>query len=234
MAPKLEDLGAFIIPCTIGSAEFVKALYDLRILAIGFAIEKFHPYLMSAKVIVHTDHAALRYVMSKKDSKARLMRWVLLLQEFDIDTQDRKYSENQVADHLSRLEEEGRPHDGLEIIDSFPDEQLLAISMKEVPWFADLENFLMCGIIPDEFSSNQRKKLKRDCQYYYWDEPYLLRICMDEVIRRCIPEEEQCEILGACHSSPYGGHHGGARTAAKVLSCGFYWPTLYRDASENM
>ena len=68
-----------------------------------------------------------------------------------------------MADHLSHLEEEGRPHDGLKINDSFPVEQLLAISMKEVPWFTDLANFLVCGIIPDEFSSNQRNKLKRDC-----------------------------------------------------------------------
>ncbi|XP_070050368.1 uncharacterized protein [Nicotiana tomentosiformis] len=52
------------------------------------------------------------------------------------------------------------------------------------------------------------------------------------MIRRCVPEEEQVKILRACHSSPYGGHHGGARTAAKVLSCGFYWPTLYKDASD--
>ncbi|XP_070049972.1 uncharacterized protein [Nicotiana tomentosiformis] len=128
---------------------------------------------MGAKVIVHTDHAALCYLMRKKDSKAQLMIWVLLLQEFDIDIQDRKGSENQVAYHLSHLEEERSPHDGLEINDSFPDEQLLAISMKNVPWFVDLANFLVCGIIQDDFSSNQRKKLKRDCQDYYWDKPYL-------------------------------------------------------------
>ncbi|XP_070001761.1 uncharacterized protein [Nicotiana sylvestris] len=136
-------------------------------------------------------------------------------QEFDIDIQDRKGTKNLVADHLSRLEEDGRPHDGLEINDSFPDEKILAISMKEVSWFADLSNFLVCGIIPDEFSSIQRKKLKRDCQDYYWDEPSLFQICTYRVIRRCVPEEEQGEILGACHSSPCGGHHGGARTTTK-------------------
>ncbi|XP_070049188.1 uncharacterized protein [Nicotiana tomentosiformis] len=179
---------------------------------------------MGAKVIFHTDHAALRYLMSNKDFKARLMRWVLLLQEFGIDIQDRKESENKVADHFSRLEEEGRSHDGLEINDSFPDEQLLAISRKEVPWFADLANFLVSGIIPNEFSSNQRKKLKRDCQEYYWNEPYLFWICTDGVIRRCVLEEEQVEILGACHSSPYGGYHGGARMVAKVLNCTCHLP----------
>ncbi|XP_070043275.1 uncharacterized protein [Nicotiana tomentosiformis] len=64
--------------------------------------------------------------------------------------------------------------------------------------------------------------------------PYLMgaKICTDGVIRRCVLEEEQVEILGAFHSLSYGGHHGGARTAAKVLSCGFYWPTLYKDASD--
>ncbi|XP_070032794.1 uncharacterized protein [Nicotiana tomentosiformis] len=55
---------------------------------------------------------------------------------------------------------------------------------------------------------------------------------MDGVIKRSVPDEEQNVILEACHSSPYGGHHGGARTSTKVLSCGFYWPTFYKDASD--
>ncbi|XP_070001928.1 uncharacterized protein [Nicotiana sylvestris] len=83
-----------------------------------------------------------------------------------------------------------------------------------------------------ELSSNQRKKLKQDSLEYYWDEPYLFKICTDGVIRRCIPEEEQLSTLEACHFSPYGGHHGRARTASKVLSCGFYWPILFKDAGE--
>ncbi|XP_070057474.1 uncharacterized protein [Nicotiana tomentosiformis] len=126
--------------------------------------------------------------------------------------------ENQVVDHLSHLEEEERPRDGLEINDSFPDEQLLSVSLTGIPWFADVSNFLMTGIVPNELSSNQRKKLKWDCLDYYWDEPYFFKICNDGVIRRCVLEEEQLCILQACHSSPYGGYHGGARTATKVLT----------------
>jgi len=125
---------------------------QVNYIIIVFEIVKFCPYLMGTKVIVYTDHAALHYLMSKKDSKDRLMRWVLLWKEFDVDIQDRKGSDNEVADHLSRLEEEGKPHAGLEINDSFPEEQLLAISMKDMPWLADLENFLVRGIISDEFS----------------------------------------------------------------------------------
>ncbi|XP_070008109.1 uncharacterized protein [Nicotiana sylvestris] len=195
-------------------------------------MEKFRPYLMGAKVIVHTDHTALRYLMIKKDSKSRLMRWVLFLQEFDLEIVDRKGSENQVADHLSRLEVEGRPRDGLEINDSFPNEQLLFVSVNSMPWFTNVANFLVTSIVSCELSCNQRKKLKRDSLNYYWDEPYLFKICNDGVIQRCVLKEEKMSILDACHSSPYGGHHGGARTASKVLSCGFYWLTLYKDAGE--
>ncbi|XP_075097937.1 uncharacterized protein LOC142175254 [Nicotiana tabacum] len=93
----------------------------------------------------------------------------VLGRQFDIDIQDNKGNENQVVDHLSRLDEEGRQYDGLEFNDCFLDEQLLALSMKEVQWFTDLENFLMTGIIPDEFSSNQRKKIKMECfRHFNW------------------------------------------------------------------
>ncbi|XP_070015212.1 uncharacterized protein [Nicotiana sylvestris] len=87
--------------------------------------------------------------------------------------------------------------------------------------FADVANFLVTRIVPRELSSNQRKKLKRDSLDYHWDEPYLFKFFNDGVIRRCISEEEQVSILDACHSSPYGGHHGRARTTSKVLDVGF-------------
>lgn len=118
---------------TMNDAQVNYTVTEKELLAIVFAMEKYRSYLMGAKVIIHTDHAVLRYLMTKKDSKARLMRWVLLLQEFDLENVDRKGSDNQVADHLSLLEEEGRPHDGLEINDSFPDEQLLSVSMSDMP-----------------------------------------------------------------------------------------------------
>ena len=79
---------------------------EQEILAVVFAFEKFFSYFLGTRVIVHTDHSALRYLMAKKDAKPRLIRWVLLLQEFDIEVMDRKGTGNQVADHLSRLEDE--------------------------------------------------------------------------------------------------------------------------------
>jgi len=73
---------------------------------VVYAFDKFRSYLIRSKIVVYTDHAALKYLMSKQDAKPRLIRWILLLQEFDIEIKDGKCSENQVADHLSRLPQE--------------------------------------------------------------------------------------------------------------------------------
>ena len=89
-----------------------------------YALEKFWPYIWGSKIIIYTDHAALKYLLSKKEAKPRLIRWVLLLQEFDLEIKDKKDSENSVADHLSRL----HISRGEDIGDTFPDEHLLTIS----------------------------------------------------------------------------------------------------------
>ena len=75
--------------------------------------------MISNKVIVHIDHSTIKYLMTKKDAKPRLIRWVLLLQEFDLEIKDKKGTENQVADHLSRLE---GARDEVHVNDDFPDE----------------------------------------------------------------------------------------------------------------
>src|SRR5438067_7104142 len=91
---------------TLDEAQINYATTEKELLAVVYAFEKFRPYLVGAKVIVYTDHAALRYLMSKKDAKHRLIRWILLLLEFDVEIRDKKGTENSAADHLSRLAQE--------------------------------------------------------------------------------------------------------------------------------
>ena len=115
-------------------------------LAMVFAYEKFKPHILGSHVIVHTDHATIKYLMEKKDAKPRLIRWVLSLHEFDLEIKDKKGSDNVIVDHLSRLEKPMEEERGNEIKENFPDEQLFQVSVQ-IPWYVDIVNFLACGIM---------------------------------------------------------------------------------------
>ncbi|GJX87192.1 reverse transcriptase domain-containing protein, partial [Tanacetum coccineum] len=140
-----------------------------------------------------------------KDAKARLLRWVLLLQEFDFNVIDTKGAENYTAGHLSRLE---NPYENV-------------LDPKEIN-----ENF------PLETLNMQKNKFFKDVKHYFWDDPFLFKTCADQVIRRCVSGQEAVDILTACHSGPTGGHYGANYTAKKVFDSGFYWPTISKDAHE--
>jgi hypothetical protein len=88
---------------TLTGPQLNYATTEKELLAVVFAIDKFRSYLVGAKVIIYLDHATLKYLLAKKDAKPRLIRWILLLQEFDIEIRDKKGVGNSVADHLSRL-----------------------------------------------------------------------------------------------------------------------------------
>nr|GEX25642.1 uncharacterized protein [Tanacetum cinerariifolium] len=130
---------------TMTDAESNHTKTEKEMLAIVYAFEKFRSYLIMNKSIVHTNHSALRYFFAKKDAKARLLRWVLLLQEFDFKVLDTKGAENLTADHLSRLE---NPYENMldpkEINETFPFETLSMVTFRgdsSAPWFADFENY---------------------------------------------------------------------------------------------
>ena len=216
---------------TFNEAQENYSTTEKEMLAIVFACEKFRPYILGSHIIVHTDHATIKYLMSKKEAKPRLIRWVLLLREFDLEIKDKKGCDNVIADHLSRVERNKAEEEEAGLTENFPDEQLFQLSFQ-LPWYADIVNYLACGVVPQEFSYQQRRKLRTDSWYYIWDGPLIFKRGADMIIRRCVPESEQCKIVNECHASPYGGHFFGERTAHKILQSGFYWPTIFRDCAE--
>ena len=216
---------------TFNEAQENYSTTEKEMLAIVFSCEKFRQYILGSHVIIHTDHAAIKYLMSKKETKPRLIRWVLLLQEFDLEIKDKKGCDNVIADHLSRLERSSDEEEKVILTENFLDEQLFKVSFK-LPWYADIVNYLACGVVPSEFSCQQKRKLRTDSRYYIWDDPLLFKRVADMIIRRCVPENEQGKILNECHASPYEGHFSGERTAHMILQFGFYWPTIFRDCVE--
>uniref|UniRef100_A0A2N9FCS6 RNA-directed DNA polymerase n=1 Tax=Fagus sylvatica TaxID=28930 RepID=A0A2N9FCS6_FAGSY len=140
---------------TLNSAQMNYTTTEKELLAIVFALDKFCSYLIGSPVVCFTDHAALKYLFTKKDAKARLIRWILLLQEFNLIIKDKKGVENVVADHLSRLIfEDNMEH--LPINDEFPDEHLFSLS--NLPWYAYIVNYLAVGEIPKDWSTQDKRK----------------------------------------------------------------------------
>ncbi|RVW74619.1 Retrovirus-related Pol polyprotein from transposon opus [Vitis vinifera] len=143
---------------TLNEAQRNYTTTEKELLAVVFALDKFRAYLVGSFIIVFTDHSVLKYLLTKQDAKARLIRWILLLQEFNLQIKDKKRVENVVADHLS-----------------------------------------------SEWKTQDRKHFFAKIHAYYWEEPFLFKYCADQIIRKCVPEEEQQGILSHCHESACGG-----------------------------
>jgi len=134
-----------------------------------------------------------------------------------------------VADHLSRITmhftEEATP-----ISETFPDDQLMHIAHTPSPWFGNRVNYLVTGQIPLHWGRRDKSKFMAMVKYFFWDDPYLFKYCPDQIIRRCIPEPDQSNVISFCHDHACGGHFSVKKTAAKILQCRFYWPTIFQDA----
>ncbi|RVW64049.1 Transposon Ty3-I Gag-Pol polyprotein [Vitis vinifera] len=212
---------------TLNEAQKNYTTTEKELLAVVFALDKFRAYLVGSSIVVFTDHSALKYLLTKQDAKARLIRWILLLQEFNLQIRDKKGVENVVADHLSRLVIAHDSH-GLPINDDFPEESLMSVDVA--PWYSHIANFLVTGEVPSEWSAQDKRHFLAKIHAYYWEEPFLFKYCADQIIRKCVPEQEQSGILSHCHDSACGGHFASQKTAMKVIQSGFWWPSLFKDA----
>nr|GEW29734.1 reverse transcriptase domain-containing protein [Tanacetum cinerariifolium] len=157
-----------------------------EMLAVVYAFEKFWSYLVLSKSIVYMDHSALKYLLNKQDAKLRL--------------------ENPHKDVLENKD----------INENFSLETLGSLSSDSTPWFADIANFHAENFIKKGSTSQQKKKFFKDVKHYFWYDPYLFRICADQIIRHCVHGQEAFDILKAYHEGPTRGHQGANLTAKKT------------------
>ena len=212
---------------TLNEAQMNYTTTEKELLVVVFALDKFCAYLVGSFIIVFTDHSTLKHLLIKQDAKARLIRWILLLQEFDLQIRDKKGVENVVAGHLSRLAIVHNSH-VLPINDDFPEESLMLL--EKTPWYAHIANYLVTGEVPSEWKAQDRKHFFAKIHAYYWEEPFIFKYCADQIIGKCVPEEAQQGILNHCHENGCGGHFASQKTTMKVLQSGFIWPSLFKDA----
>jgi hypothetical protein len=132
-------------------------------------------------VIVYIDHVALKYLLTKKNAKPRLIRWIFYSKNLTV--------ENSVVDHLSRIQFENLQE--LPINDSLRDDMIFKVS-KSDPWYVNIVNFMVAGYVPP--GENKRKLVYKSC-LHIWDAPYFFRVCSDGLLKRCVPAEEGIKII---------------------------------------
>ena len=130
---------------TLNEAQRNYTTTEKELLAVVYTLDKFRAYLVGSDIIIFTDHSALKYLLTKQNAKARLIRWVLLLQEFNLQIRGKKGVENVVADHLSRLRIAHNTHNP-PINDEFPEDSLLLV--ENTPWYAHIANYWAIDELP--------------------------------------------------------------------------------------
>ena len=138
-------------------------------LFVVFAMDKFRAYLVGSFIVVFIDYSTLKYLLTKHDAKARLIRWILLLQEFSLHIKDKKGVENVVANHLSRL--------AMAINDDFPEESLMLVEVA--PWYAHIANYLVIREVPSQWKTQDKKYFFAKIHAFYWEESFLFKYCAD-------------------------------------------------------
>ncbi|XP_026378326.1 uncharacterized protein LOC113272743 [Papaver somniferum] len=96
--------------------------------------------------------------------------------------------------------------------------------------YSTTEKELLDVVMTLHWFKQDRSKFLAEVKYFFWDDPYLFKYCPDQLIRRCIPNSEQRDVISLCHDHACGGHFSAKKTAAKILQSGFYWPTLFKDS----
>ncbi|GKC21084.1 reverse transcriptase domain-containing protein [Tanacetum coccineum] len=199
-----------------------KLMYDASDFAIGAVLgqregKHFRPIHFASKSL---NNAQQNYMVTEKELLAVI--------------KNKKGAKNVVADHLSRLEnpslEELRDED---IYDNFPDETLINISSNDeggTPWFTDFANYHIRKILRKCLTYAQLCKFFSELKHYFWDDPYMFKMCPDGMIRRCVYGSETQKILDECHNGLTGGHYGPSTTAKKVFDASFYWPIIFKEA----
>ena len=181
----------------MSKAELNYIVIKNELLAVVHSLNKFRHYIIGYQTFGNNNHAVIRYLMNKPYVNARIIRWFLLLQQFDLTIIDKPGKENVLVDFLSRVNlptgEEGM------VDDQMMEEHQFSVLVLS-PWFADITNYLVLAQFPPHLSSKEKRKIVRKSTSFTWIGGNLFKICLDQILRRCVREEEVFYILLTCHN----------------------------------
>ena len=209
---------------------------ERKALAVIYACKKFRHYLLGYRIVFHTDHDSLKYLVNKPDLSNRIARWILLLQEFNYEVMVKPGKANANADYLSRQR-------GTEVLEDiqveFPDEfqnepdrkedQVLHITGEDESEFSDIIAYLVDRIYPTGLNQEEKNVFQHKVAPYIIIQGILFRLGADEQLKRCLEKKERKQVMRALHSGPSGGHFAANTTANRIRSAGYWWPYLIWD-----
>ena len=201
-----------------------------------YTCKKFRHYLLGYRIVFHTDHDSLKYLVNKPELSGQIARWILLLQEFNYEVVVKAGKANANADYLSRQ----RGTEAVEDIQArFPDEfsdepdrkdaPVFHISSEEKSEYSEIVSYLVNRTYPTGLSKEEKSVFQNNVAPYTIIQGILFRIGADEQLKRCLEKQERKQVMRALHSGPSGGHFATATTANRIQSASYWWPYLVRD-----
>ena len=226
----------------MSSAERNYTATEREALAVVYACKKFRHYLLGYRIVFHTDHDSLKYLVNKPDLSGRLARWILLLQEFNYEVVVKPGKANTNADFLSR---QRGPEAVEDISTGFPDEffdeqqQTGGEQLQEVAVFhigeiegSDFENiirYLKDHTFPENYSPEERVIFQQKAAPYTLIQGVLFKMGADDKLRRCLEKRERKQVMTALHFGSSGGHFAAVTTVNRIRMAGYWWPSMIRD-----
>ena len=205
-------------------------------LAVVYACKKFRHYLFGYRIIFHTDHDSLKYLVNKPDLSGRIARWILLLQEFNYKVMVKSGKSNSNADYLSRQREEEAVGDiRAEFPDEFPDdpnrkeEMVFHLNGEESSEFDDIISYITNRTYPPGLKREEKSVFQHKAAPYSLIRGILFKMGADEQLRRCVEKKDRKTVMRALHSGPSGGHFAAITTVNRIRLAGYWWPSLIRD-----
>jgi len=212
-------------------------------LAIVYSCKKFRHYLLGYKVVFHTDHDSLKYLVNKPDLSGRIARWILLLQEFDYEVVVKSGKANMNANYLSRQRGQKSVAD---ISTQFPDEftdppedlvpnpdstlaEVFYLANESVSDYRDIIDYLVESRYLEQMSLEEKEIFHRKVAPYTLIRGVLFKLGADDILRRCLEPPEWKKVVRALHAESSGGHFAFVSIVKRIRSAGYWWPYLHRD-----
>jgi hypothetical protein len=228
-------VGKYSILCCdkMSPAERNYTTMEREVLAVVYSCKNFRHYLLGYKVIFHTDHDSLKYLVNKPDLLGRIARWILLLQEFNYEVVVKSGKTNSNADYLLRQRGEESVADiSAEFRDEFRDVSEVAVfhlSNEVDSEFQDIINYLVRSEFPDHFTREEKEVFQRKVVPYSLIKGILFKLGADEQLRRCLEESDWKKVIESLHSGSLGGHFAFVNTVNRIRSAGYWWPYMNQD-----